>query len=76
LLLLLVDKSKFEKIKKIISPKINYTIIKFKSDFYKIGDDLLIKDCKDDLLVAKLTKIIQFNGFKKYPFWPTIEIQW
>ena len=50
--------------------------IKFKSDIYSVGDCLLVRDVNEGFLVAKLIKIIQYNGFKKYPFWPTIKVQW
>lgn len=55
---------------------VNYNKIKFKSDIYRIGDAILVRDLNEGFLVAKLTKIIQYGGFKKYPFWPTIEVKW
>lgn len=71
-----VDDFKFQKIKNIVSPDVIYNKIKFKSDIYTTGDTILVRDLNEGFLVAKLNKIIQFNGFKKYPFWPTIEVQW
>ena len=71
-----MNEYKLEKIKKIVSPHIEYTKIKYKSDIYKTGDAILVRDLNDGFLVAKLSRIIQFNGFKKYPFWPTVEVQW
>lgn len=59
-----------------MSPDIFYNKFKFREDVYKVGDCMLVRDLNEGFLVAKLLKIIQFNGFKKYPFWPTIEIQW
>lgn len=59
-----------------ISEDIIYEKIKFKSNIYKIGDCLMIRDADDGYLVAKLLKIIQTNGLKQYPFWPVIEVQW
>ena len=73
---ILVDKIKLQKIRKIVSPKIFYNKIKYKSDIYSIGDCILIRDSNEGFLVAKLEKIIKNNGYKKYPFWPTIEVQW
>ena len=71
-----VNDCKLEKIKKIVSPDVIYNKIKFKSEIYRIGDAVLVRDLNEGFLAAKLTRIIQCNGFKKYPFWPTIEVQW
>jgi hypothetical protein len=66
-----------QKIKKLISPNIAYNKIKYKNEIFSIGDCLLIRDEGDDsYLIGKLVKINQFNGYKKYPYWPTIQIQW
>lgn len=65
-----------EKIKKIVSPSVNYNKVKYKSDIYSVGDYLLIKDVNDGFLVGKLIKIIKNGGMKKYPYWPTIQVQW
>jgi hypothetical protein len=67
---------KMQKIRKIVSPEINYNKVKYKSEVYTIGDCLLIRDVNDGFLIAKLVKIVQCNGLKKYPWWPTIQVQW
>jgi len=66
---------KLEKVQKIVDYGKEYTKIKFKQDIYSVGDNLLIRDF-DGFLVGKLTRIITYNGIKKYPYWPTIEVQW
>jgi hypothetical protein len=72
----LVD-DKMQKVKKLIQPGINYCKIKYKNEIYSIGDCLLIRDeAEDSFLIGKLVKIIQYNGYKKYPYWPTIQVQW
>ncbi len=54
----------------------NYNKIKYKSDIYTLGDYLMVRDVNDGFLIGKLVKIIQSGGFKKYPYWPTIQVQW
>lgn len=71
-----MDNNKIQKIRKIVNADIDYKKIKYKSHIYSIGDSILIRDVNEGFLVAKLVKIIQYNGFKKYPFWPTIQVQW
>ncbi len=36
----------------------------------------MVRDLNGDFLVGKLIKIITNGGFKKYPYWPTIQVQW
>ena len=67
---------RLEKIRKIILPDIFYTKIKYKSDIYGIGDNILVRDLNGNYILAKIKEIIKSNGFKKYPFWPTIEVEW
>jgi hypothetical protein len=71
-----VNEEKIQKIQKIVSPNVNYNKIKYKSDIYSIGDYLMVRDVNDGFLIGKLIKIIQFNGMKKYPYWPSIQVQW
>lgn len=71
-----VDEKKLEKIYKIVSPDAFYNKLKYQSEIYNIGDCILVNDSKEGFLVAKLLKIIQLNGFEKYPYWPTIQVQW
>ena len=72
----LVDNDKITKIRNIVATDITYDKIKYKSNIYSVGDCLLVRDINEGFLVAKLLRIIQYNGFKKYPFWPTIQVQW
>jgi hypothetical protein len=67
---------KLSKIKKYININETYTKIKFKQDYFSIGDNLMVRDFNENFLVAKLSKIIPVNGNKKYPYWPTIEVEW
>jgi hypothetical protein len=71
-----VNEEKIEKIKTIVLPNVNYNKIKYKNDIYTVGDTLMIRDVNDGFLIGKLIKIIQSNGIKKYPHWPTIQVQW
>jgi hypothetical protein len=64
------------KIKKYININETYSKIKFKQDYFSIGDNLMVRDFNENFLVAKLSKIIPVNGNKKYPYWPTIEVEW
>ncbi len=59
-----------------MSPDINYNKIKYKSDIFALGDFLMIRDVNDGFLIGKLIKVVQTGGFKKYPYWPTIQVQW
>lgn len=74
--LYLVDSQKLQKIRKIVSPDVKYTKIKYKQDIYSIGDNLLIRDSADGYSIGKLVRIIPANGNFKYNYWPTIEVQW
>ena len=67
---------KLEKIQKIVSLGKDYTMIKFKHNIYSVGDTLLVRDLNEGFLIAKLLRILSYNGNKKYPYWPTIEVQW
>ena len=67
---------KLEKIQKFINLGKTYTKIKFNQDYYSIGDNLMLRDINENFIVAKLKRIISYNGNKKYPFWPTIEVEW
>jgi hypothetical protein len=71
-----VDSIKLQKIRKIVSPDITYNKIKYKNDIFSLGDCLLVRDQFEGFLIGKLIKIIPSGGFKKYPYWPTIQIQW
>lgn len=70
------NSEKLEKIQKFLNLSKSYQKIKFKQDFYSVGDNLLIRDINENFLVAKLIKIISHGGNKKYPYWPTIEVEW
>jgi hypothetical protein len=59
-----------------VSPDINYNKIKYKNDIFTLGDCLLIRDVNEGYLVGKMIKIVQSGGLKKYPYWPTIQVQW
>jgi hypothetical protein len=65
-----------QKIRNLVSPDLTYGKIKYKSDVYSLGDCLMIRDVNEGFLIGRLIKILQCNGFKKYPWWPTIQIQW
>lgn len=65
---------KLEKTLKYISAEKNYKKIKYKDVIYSIGDNVIIKNHLD-FYVAKITKIIPFNGILKISYWPTIEIE-
>jgi hypothetical protein len=68
---------KMLKIKKLINPNVSYNKIKYRNEVYSIGDSLLIRDeVEGSYLIGKLIKIVQYNGFKKYPYWPTVQVQW
>lgn len=73
---ILVDNQKLQKIRKIVSPEVNYNKVKFRDEIYSIGDYLMIREENDGFLVGKLVKIVQSGGIKKYPYWPTIQVQW
>lgn len=72
----LVTNSKTQQIKKLVSMSTAYNKIKYKDEVYSLGDNILIRDTNDGFLIGKLVKIIQANAFKKYPYWPAIQIQW
>ena len=68
---------KLQRVKKLISPHISYSKIKYRNEVYSIGDCVTIKDeIEGSFLIGKLVKIIQANGFKKCPYWPTVQVQW
>jgi hypothetical protein len=71
-------KDKFEKVAQVINPITNYTKIKYKNEVYSVNDCLLIKDplVKDGYLIARLLQILPTNGIEKYPYWPSIQVQW
>jgi hypothetical protein len=71
-----VDAVKLERIRKIVSPDITYNKIKYKNDIFSLGDCLMIRDVNEGVLIGKLTKIIPSGGISKYPYWPTIQVQW
>jgi hypothetical protein len=71
------NEDKLQRIKKLISPTISYDKIKYRNEVYSIGDCVIIKDeIEESFLIGKIVKIIQTNGFKKIPYWPTIQVQW
>jgi hypothetical protein len=70
------NSEKLEKIQKFLNLSKNYQKIKFKQDFYSIGDNLMVRDLNECFLVAKLVRIISTGGNRKYPYWPTIEVEW
>ncbi len=72
----IVDSLKIQRIRKIISPDITYNKIKYKNDIFSLGDCLLVRNENEGFLIGKLIKVIQEGGLKKYPYWPTIQIQW
>jgi hypothetical protein len=65
-----------EKIRKVVSTTISYDKVKYKSETYQLGDCLMIRDFGEGYLIGKLIKVVQEDGFKKYPWWPTIQVQW
>jgi hypothetical protein len=67
---------KIEKIRKIVSPDANYNRIKFRSEIYSLGDCVMIRDVQEGFLIGKLIKIVNQGGNKKYPYWPTVQVQW
>ena len=69
------DKDKIEQIYHVLFPEIAYNAIKYQSNYYSIGDTLLILG-KAENLIGELTRIIPNNGIKSNPFWPSIEVQW
>jgi hypothetical protein len=68
--------SRLKRIRKIISLNVTYNKIKFKNNLYSISDSIFVKDQYGNNVIAKIKKILKLNGFKKYPFWPTIEVEW
>jgi hypothetical protein len=71
-----IDSIKLQKLKKLISPEMNYNRIKFKNEIYSIGDILMIRDINDGVLIGKLLKIVPQGGNRKYSHWPTVQVQW
>ena len=69
---------KFEKVSAIVPPNVKYSRIKYKNRIYSIDDCLLIRDplIPEGYLIAKLLEIIPINGIEKYPYWPSIRVQW
>lgn len=65
-----------QNIRKIVSLDQPYKKIKYKNEIYTLGDVLLIRDVSEGFLIGKLIKVIPSNGIKKYPWWPTIQVQW
>ena len=68
-------KKKIEIIYNLIYPEMSYDTIKFQSNYYSIGDLLIIYDQKENL-IGELLRIIPNHGIKSNPYWPTIEVQW
>ena len=64
------------KVLKAIDSKKEYSTCKLKNTFYSIDDNVLIRDVTSDILIGKIIKIHPMNGIKKYPYWPTIEVEW
>lgn len=60
-------------IKKIINPGTTYNAVKYKDTLYKIGDHIICKSNRGNI-VGKLTKIVPYNGIEKYSYWPSIKI--
>lgn len=75
-LLLLENVKKLEKIKSVLNTKLNYTKFKINGEVFSVGDDVQICDSGNDFLIAKIIKIKPTHGISKYPYWPTIQVQW
>jgi hypothetical protein len=71
-------KEKFDMVLQIINPTVGYKKIKYRNEVYTVNDCLLIRDplVKDGYLIARLLQIIPTNGIEKYPYWPSIQVQW
>jgi hypothetical protein len=72
---LLKSKDKLTKIQSLILPNTSYSKLKYKSDYFSIGDKLIIFSSNENL-IGELTRILPSNGNKRYPIWPTIEVKW
>jgi hypothetical protein len=68
--------AKLQKIRRFVSPYLNYTKLKYKDEIYSLDDILMIRDVNEGFLVAKLVKILGTGGNKKYSHWPTVQVQW
>ena len=71
----LCDEDTINKIYHLLYPSVSYSAVKYNSNIYHIGDNLLIYG-KNDTLIGKLVRIIPNNGIKSNPCWPSIEVQW
>jgi hypothetical protein len=74
--MILESGDKLKRVKEVIGSKSNFKKFKFNNEIYSVGDDIQIHDDTNECLVAKIVKILTFNGSSKYPYWPTIEVQW
>jgi hypothetical protein len=73
-----IYKEKFDVVSQIVNPSVIYKKIKYRNEIYCVNDCLLIRDplVKDGYLIARLLQIIPMNGIEKYPYWPSIQVQW
>ena len=71
-------KEKIDIVSQIVNPEIIYKKIKYKNEIYNVDDCLLIKDplVSEGYLIARLLQIIPMDGIEKYPYWPSIQVQW
>lgn len=67
---------KLEKIKTVINTRSQFTKVKYNGEIYSIGDDVLIADFGNEYLLGKILKIKNTHGIHKYPYWPSMEVQW
>jgi hypothetical protein len=67
---------RLKKIRQIVLLNVPYNAIKFKNKIYSIGDSIFVKDQHGNYVIARIKKIRKINGYKKYPFWPTLEVEW
>jgi hypothetical protein len=66
---------KIDIISQLILPHHVYKTVKFNNCMHSIGDCLILSDRKGGIIIGKLLAILPVNGFSKYPYWPSIEIQ-
>jgi hypothetical protein len=73
-----IYKDKIDLVSQIVSPSLGYKKIKYKNAVYSVDDCLLIRDplVNEGYLIAKLLQIIPMDGIEKYPYWPSIQVQW
>lgn len=53
-----------------------YSKVRINGEIYSVGDDVHICDNGNDYLIAKIIKIKPTKGISKYPYWPTVLVQW